>query len=693
MAAAPSQGLQPQLCVHLTSTHFFVYFLQSTTTNRARMKTEENTAEIKAIPPRPAPSRIPSACVVLGIIGVIIIVGPLIALGFRVPWDRLGEILTEEDTITMLKVTLYAAFQSTVITTLIGVPLAVWTNHTRRGGRVIRLLVMLPLAMPPVVGGLALTAAVGRRGYTAPILDALGIEFAFAFPGVVLAHIFVSLPFVVVSVDSALRQIDREILASAASVGMKPAAILFKITLPAIAPAIATGAGLAFARSLGEFGTTITFAGSMPGITRTMPLGIYLEREIDYDRSYVLAAILIALAVTIIALSMLPAALKKKHTRRPAVIDELDTQRMRDLTRPETGGKEVSITTLGATTVFPANHVTAVVGPNGSGKTTMSGLIAGRLQGAEVRVGDTPVDGPSVPYVSAHDRGIVLLTQRPGLPHTATVSEAVTMASGSQELTAELLDASGLNALANTPVPALSGGQAAQVALVRALAARPSVLILDEPLAAVDVASTARWRRVLRATSADRTTIVVTHDSVDIAGLADSVVVLEEGRSVAHVGTQEFFVLPPTTFASRLAGVNRLWGSVSKISVDGAVTVVSEHSLTAVGFAEEPLTAGAEAVVTCSPSDITLRLPAADSPVESARNVWTGTVLSVDTMPAEFGAGAHAVVTVDVGMTSITVPVTSQALVDLDLEPGDNVECLVKAMNVKIHPRTITANT
>ncbi|WP_098389442.1 ATP-binding cassette domain-containing protein [Corynebacterium renale] len=657
------------------------------------MKTEENTAEIKAIPPRPAPSRIPSACVVLGIIGVIIIVGPLIALGFRVPWDRLGEILTEEDTITMLKVTLYAAFQSTVITTLIGVPLAVWTNHTRRGGRVIRLLVMLPLAMPPVVGGLALTAAVGRRGYTAPILDALGIEFAFAFPGVVLAHIFVSLPFVVVSVDSALRQIDREILASAASVGMKPAAILFKITLPAIAPAIATGAGLAFARSLGEFGTTITFAGSMPGITRTMPLGIYLEREIDYDRSYVLAAILIALAVTIIALSMLPAALKKKHTPRPAVIGELDTQRMRDLTRPETGGKEVSITTLGATTVFPANHVTAVVGPNGSGKTTMSGLIAGRLRGAEVRVGDTPVDGPSVPYVSAHDRGIVLLTQRPGLPHTATVSEAVTMASGSQELTAELLDASGLNALANTPVPALSGGQAAQVALVRALAARPSVLILDEPLAAVDVASTARWRRVLRATSADRTTIVVTHDSVDIAGLADSVVVLEEGRSVAHVGTQEFFVLPPTTFASRLAGINRLWGYVSEVSGDGAVTVVSEHSLTAVGFAEEPLTAGAEAVVTCPPSDITLRLPVADSPVESARNVWTGTVLSVDTMPAEFGAGAHAVVTVDVGMTSITVPVTSQALVDLDLEPGDNVECLVKAMNVKIHPRTITANT
>ncbi|WP_048380692.1 ATP-binding cassette domain-containing protein [Corynebacterium renale] len=657
------------------------------------MKTEENTAEIKAIPPRPAPSRIPSACVVLGIIGVIIIVGPLIALGFRVPWDRLGEILTEEDTITMLKVTLYAAFQSTVITTLIGVPLAVWTNHTRRGGRVIRLLVMLPLAMPPVVGGLALTAAVGRRGYTAPILDALGIEFAFAFPGVVLAHIFVSLPFVVVSVDSALRQIDREILASAASVGMKPAAILFKITLPAIAPAIATGAGLAFARSLGEFGTTITFAGSMPGITRTMPLGIYLEREIDYDRSYVLAAILIALAVTIITLSMLPAALKKKHTPRPAVIGELDTQRMRDLTRPETGGKEVSITTLGATTVFPANHVTAVVGPNGSGKTTMSGLIAGRLRGAEVRVGDTPVDGPSVPYVSAHDRGIVLLTQRPGLPHTATVSEAVTMASGSQELTAELLDASGLNALANTPVPALSGGQAAQVALVRALAARPSVLILDEPLAAVDVASTARWRRVLRATSADRTTIVVTHDSVDIAGLADSVVVLEEGRSVAHVGTQEFFVLPPTTFASRLAGINRLWGYVSEVSGDGAVTVVSEHSLTAVGFAEEPLTAGAEAVVTCPPSDITLRLPVADSPVESARNVWTGTVLSVDTMPAEFGAGAHAVVTVDVGMTSITVPVTSQALVDLDLEPGDNVECLVKAMNVKIHPRTITANT
>lgn len=654
--------------------------------NTSRFPHRSRLEETKVTPPRRAPSHTPWVCVALGIMGVIIILGPVLALGIRVPWDRLSDIVVEDETILMLKVTLYAAFQATVITTLIGVPLAVWTNQTRRGGRLIRLLVMLPLAMPPVVGGLALTAAVGRRGITSPILDALGIQFAFAFPGVVLSHIFVSLPFVVVAVDSALRQIDREILASAASVGMKPAAILFRITLPAIAPAVATGAGLAFARSLGEFGTTITFAGSMPGVTRTMPLGIYLEREVDQDRAYALAAILIALAVAIIALSMLPAALKKKHTPRPAVIGELDTARMRELTRPESGGKEVSISTLGATTVFPANRVTAVVGPNGSGKTTMSGLIAGRLHGAEVRVGDQPVDGPTATFVPAHKRGIVLLTQRPGLPRTATVAEAVTMASGSLELTAELLGASGLHTLADTPVPALSGGQAAQVALVRALAARPSVLILDEPLAAVDVASTARWRRVLRATGADRTTIVVTHDSVDIAGLADSVVVLEEGRSVAHVSTQEFFELPPTTFASRLAGINRLWGTIDGIADDGAVTVSGSNGLSAVGFADEPVSAGEQAVITCSPSDITLRLPASTAPVESVRNVWPATVLSVDTMPAEFGAGAHAVVTADVGMASITVPVTSQALLELDIEPGDRVECLVKAMNVKIHP-------
>ena len=149
---------------------------------------------------------------------------------------------------------------------------------------------LLPLAMPPVVGGLALTALIGRRGITAPLLDALGLQFAFAYPGVIASHVFVSLPFVVVAVDGALQTMDREIERSAYRLGLSRSTVLNRITLPAIAAPLATGAGLAFARSLGEFGTTITFAGSLPGRTRTLPLGIYLEREIDSDGALAMAA-------------------------------------------------------------------------------------------------------------------------------------------------------------------------------------------------------------------------------------------------------------------------------------------------------------------------------------------------------------------------------------------------------------------
>ncbi len=672
-------------------------------------------------PPGPAGARVPVALLLVAVIGVVVIVGPVLALGVRVDWSQFWPVLQEDDTRELLAVTIYAAVQATVITVLLGVPLAVWISSSERfGARVVRLLVMLPLAMPPVVAGLALTAAVGRHGLLAPVLDALGIQFAFAFPGVVLAHTFVALPFVVVSVDSALRQIDREILASAAGVGMRPREILTRITLPAIAPAVATGAGLAFARSLGEFGTTLTFAGSMPGETRTMPIGIYLEREIDQDRAYVLAAVLIILAVLVFLAAMLPTLFAREHTPRPATITALDTGRMRELTRPASGGTGVEITTRGATTHFPAGTITALIGPNGSGKTTLAGLIAGRLRGAEVRVDGELVDGPDRgDFVPAQGRGIVLLTQRPGLPRTATVRQAVTMATRDKELSGELLEAAGLADLADTPVPALSGGQAAQVALVRALGARPGVLILDEPMAAIDVDSTARWRRLLRATGGDRTTIMVTHDPVDLAGLPERVAVMQSGRTVAEVPTGELFALPPTDFAARLAGVNRLEGTVT-ISDAASVTVnVAGQEVVGSPSEDAPVPAGGTApgtpaVVTFAPTAVTLARSAgaADAgtgagadgdgtgeagrrdvgnrapEVLSARNRWSGTVLTLDSTPADAGASANVIVTVGLAEgVQLTTPVTTAAAVELGLESGVAVDCLVKATAVTVHPR------
>lgn len=608
---------------------------------------------------------------VLAVAALLIILVPIGALGWRVPWAELPGLITRPDTLELLRLTVLAAVLSAAITTLLGVPLAIWIQSLRRGSHLVRVLVLLPLAMPPVVGGLALSAAIGNRGFLAPLLDALGWQFAFTFPGVVAAHIFVALPFVVVSVDAALRQVDREILLSAAGIGMRPAAILRDITLPTIAPAIATGAGLAFARSLGEFGTTITFAGSMPGITRTMSLAIYLEREIDRDAAYGLAAILIAVAVVVLGLAFLPTLLRRDPTPAPRTVHTLDAARLRELTAPVNGGLEVSVNG----TTFPADAFTAVVGPNGSGKTTLMSLIAGRLQGADITIGGREVNG-----VPAHRRGVVMLTQRPGLPAHVSVDKSITMATRDPARTAELLDAAGLHELSDMPVAALSGGQAAQVALVRALATRPRVLLLDEPLAAIDVQSSGNWRQLLRATAADRTTLMVTHDPVDLAGLCDHIAVIDHGRidtlgPAGHVLRQ-----PPTDFVAHLAGINRIEATIIDATAPDHVRLdATGLAITGVPADTTTVTPGAAAVATFPPEATTLRLPSAQpAPRESARNVWPGEVTSI--------AGTSVTIRL-VNQATIRVPVTRSALDDLKILPGDKVECITKAVAITIHPR------
>lgn len=630
--------------------------------------------------PRPAPltttpPATPWPVVGLGVVGLVLIVGPVLALGIRVPWRRFGEVLSDPATGELLRVTLTAGLWATAITALLGVPLAVWIQQLRRGGRLVRLFVLLPLAMPPVVAGLALTAALGRRGLTAPLLDAAGIQLAFAFPGVIAAHVFITLPFVVVTVDAALRQLDPEIPASAAGVGLSPGEVLRKITLPAITPAVVTGAGLAFARSLGEFGTTLTFAGSMPGVTRTMPLGIYLEREVDQGRAYVLGTVLIILAVGVLSLSALPSLLRRAPVPRPRAIGELDTERLRDLTSPAAGGAPVVLRSAGTETTLPAGATTAVVGPNGSGKSTLMGLIAGRLRGTDVSVETTG--------------RVVLLTQRPGLPRTTTVAGAVTMATRSSQRTHELLDAAGLSPLHDVPVPALSGGQAAQVALLRALAARPDVLILDEPLAAVDVASATRWRGLLRAAARDRTTLLVTHDTLDVAALSEHLLVVSAGRVSAAGPTPELLRVPPDDFVSALAGVNRLEGVVVHSAIDTVTVRREQLEVTGTVPPESgtDLTPGDPAVITFPPEATALRLPRTpQARTDSARNVWSGTIESLESPVGH--STPVLTVAVDTGGTPalITVPVTRASIIDLGLAPGSPVDCVTKATAITVHP-------
>lgn len=631
---------------------------------------------------------VPTTIILVSLIALTVIIGPLIALAIRVPWDRFSEVLSQDATKDLLIISLTSAAWATVCTLLLGVPLAAWLSSLQRGGELVRLFVLLPLAMPPVVAGLALSAAIGNRGLTAPLLDALGLRFAFAFPGVVVSHIFIALPFVVVSVDSALRQIDEEVKASASGVGMSKRAILWKITIPAIASAIATGAGLAFARSLGEFGTTLTFAGSLPGVTRTMPLGIYLEREIDPDRAYVLAAMLIILAFIVLALASLPILLRRRPREVARSVGDFDAELLRQLSAPQSGAVEVRVHFgAGEETYFPAGRTTAIVGPNGAGKTTLSSMIAGRLRGMRVQIGNRVVDGEGN-YIPARERGVVLLTQKPGLPRTTTALGAVTMATRDKDLSAKLLAAAGLKDLADVPVPDLSGGQAAQVALVRALGARPSVLILDEPLAAIDVASASRWRRLLRAASGERTIILVTHDIIDVAGLSNHLVVVEAGRTITQGPTDELLQRPPTSFLAQLAGVNRL--AAKLLAVEEGLCTLKVGDMPIDGFIAEDLpadslTIGDEALAVFAHNDVTLRLPAQLSTQTqqlSARNVLPARILDID------GSGqvGHSLITLECAHNTIRVPLTHRSAVGMHLEPGMMVECLIKATNIAIYP-------
>ena len=193
---------------------------------------------------------------------------------------------------------------ATGIALLIGVPLAfVLARVTFPGKNLLRALVTLPLVLPPVVGGVALLYALGRRGFVGERLDAwFGITLPFTTAGVVLAETFVAMPFLVVTVEGALRGVDRGLEEAAATLGSKPFATFRRVTLPLVAPSLVAGSVLCWARALGEFGATITFAGNLQGRTQTMPLAVYIALERDPESAVALSLVLLAVSVGILAL-------------------------------------------------------------------------------------------------------------------------------------------------------------------------------------------------------------------------------------------------------------------------------------------------------------------------------------------------------------------------------------------------------
>jgi molybdate transport system permease protein len=237
-------------------------------------------------------------------VGTLFILAPLIAMLFTVDWTNFIALITSESSLAALELSLKTASASTIVCVIIGVPMAlVLARGNFPGVAVLRALVLLPLVLPPVVGGIALLYTFGRQGLLGNQLNLMGIRIAFSTTAVVLAQSFVSLPFLVVSLEGALRTAESGYEHVAATLGARPTTVLRTVTMPLALPGLVSGAVLAFARSLGEFGATLTFAGSLQGVTRTLPLEIYLQRETDADAAVALSLLLIVVAVFIVVAS------------------------------------------------------------------------------------------------------------------------------------------------------------------------------------------------------------------------------------------------------------------------------------------------------------------------------------------------------------------------------------------------------
>ncbi|MEU7847886.1 molybdate ABC transporter permease subunit [Micromonospora parva] len=246
--------------------------------------------------------RVPAALLIPAGLGLLFLVLPLVGLVIRAPWTTLPQRLTEPGALTALRLSVQTATLATALCLLLGVPLAWLLARVEfPGRRLVRALVTVPLVLPPVVGGVALLLVFGRRGLLGGWLDStFGITLPFTTTGVVLAEAFVAMPFLVIAVEGALRAADHRYEEAAATLGASRWTAFTHVTLPLVAPGLAAGAVLCWARALGEFGATITFAGNYPGRTQTMPLAVYLALETDLESAIVLSLVLLVVSVGIL---------------------------------------------------------------------------------------------------------------------------------------------------------------------------------------------------------------------------------------------------------------------------------------------------------------------------------------------------------------------------------------------------------
>ena len=660
----------------------------------------------------------------LGALALCFLLLPLAFMLGRVNWATLGATLATDEASAALALSLRTCAIALGVDLLLGVPAALVLSRSWRGVRAARILVALPLSLPPVVAGIALLAAFGRRSTLGALLSGTGLDIAFTTTAVVIAQVFVSLPFLIVTLESALRAREQGLDEMASSLGASPSRVFWQITLPTVLPGLGRGAALALARCLGEFGATLTFAGSMQGVTRTMPLQIYLARESDADLALALGVVLLGVAAAVVALTETPwgrLASVVRSTRpgraaAPGAPSASSSEAPTALAEDTGEGADVRVTGSveargwNVDAELRPGLVTAVVGHNGAGKSTLAQVIAGtlRLDQGSARIGERVVDD-AVTFVPARRRGVAMVSQAPRIFTHMSVLANVAFPlrvrgvgrAQAREAALEQLRAVGIDDLAHKRASDLSGGQAARVAIARALVFRPEVLILDEPTAALDVEATAQVSSVLRQrlTGAGITTLLVSHDIAEVLALASHMIVMGDGRVVEEGEPARVLASPSSVFAARLAGLNIVAGPIAMrpgmvgVSVGEAELWAADLSGfdstdagrvdVASGDAADDVASGGSnqggrVALTFPPEAVALSREEAHA---SPRSVLPGVVAGIDV--------DGSLVSVRVALAegvSVTSRVTASAWADLGLGVGDRLWASVKATQVRAIP-------
>ena len=251
----------------------------------------------------PTRERVPIAAAIVAALGAALFILPLLGLLWTAPWTDLGHVLFEPEALMAMRVSLVCSVMATALSIVLGLPLAWIQARTSFPGRsLLRALTLLPVVLPPVVGGVALLSVFGRRGLLGQFLDPFGIRLPFTTAGAVLAETFVAMPFFVLSMEGVLGTLDRRLEDAARSLGANRWTVFRRITVPLVRPSLAAGAALCWARALGEFGATITFAGNFPGRTQTIPLAVYIELESRPEAAVALSLVLLAVSLTILVI-------------------------------------------------------------------------------------------------------------------------------------------------------------------------------------------------------------------------------------------------------------------------------------------------------------------------------------------------------------------------------------------------------